>query len=73
MHEPEWNGNEQAKDISPRDPLVALAVGEELMRKRAPGDGLRVVLLNLLAGPDIGALDRHQDVALMEEDRAHDD
>jgi hypothetical protein len=30
-------------------------------------------LLDPLAGPGIGALDRHQDVLLMAENRAHQD
>ena len=73
MREPEWDGNKEAENISQCDRLVALAEGEELVRKPTPGDGLRVELLNLLTGPGIGALNRDQDVALMEENRSHQD
>lgn len=40
MDDPEWNWNEGTKEVRQPDPLVALARGEELFRKPAPGDGL---------------------------------
>ena len=73
MREPEWDGNKEAENKPQCDRLIALADGEELVRKPTQGDGLRVELLDPLAGPGIGALDRHQDVLLMAENRAHQD
>lgn len=56
VDEPEWDRNNEAEGKSPRDPLVATTSGKELLRK-TPGYNLPVKSLQLLARPDISALD----------------
>ena len=73
MHEPEGDGNDKTEDVSKRDQLVTLSEAEQVMREPAPCDGLRVVLLDLRAGPYVGALNRHQYLVLTEENRVHHD
>ncbi len=40
VDKPERDGNEEAKDVSPRNPLITLSVREELVGKATPRDGL---------------------------------
>lgn len=72
MRDPKRHRHEQTEEIRPRDPLVPFPDREELVGER-PGDGLRVVLLGLLAGPDVGAFDGEEDVALVVDDGVHHD
>ena len=53
MDDIEWDRNNEADDVGPRDPFVTLASREELVGETPPGNGLGVVLLRLLAGPDV--------------------
>ena len=66
----DWD--DEADQEGQRDPLVARADAEHLAGY-APGDGEGVELLYVLAGPDVGALDRLQDLALVLDDRDHHD
>ena len=52
VDEPEGDGDQEAEEVGDRDPLVAGADGEHLARD-TPGDGEGVVLLDVLAGPDL--------------------
>ena len=70
---PEWHRNCEANDVGPRHPLVSLADGEQLVGETTPSDCLGVVLLRLLARPDVGAFDREEDGALVIDNGVHED
>ena len=40
MDKPEGDGDEEANDVSPRDPLITLSEREELVGKATPRNGL---------------------------------
>ena len=40
VDKPERDGNKEANDVSPRDPLITLSGCEEVMGKATPCDGL---------------------------------
>lgn len=44
VDQPEWNGYNNANEVSERDPFVSATDGEELMGEPTPSDGLAVVL-----------------------------
>lgn len=67
------NGEPEPGDDGPGDPTVTRAGGVERLSEGAPGDGTAVVGLDLLAGPDGGALNVEEDFAVCGEDDAHDD
>lgn len=69
----EGKGDHEADEEGESDPLVTGAVAEHVAGKSAPGNGLRVVLLDVLAGPDIGALDGEEDIALVVDNGDHHD
>jgi hypothetical protein len=73
MDDPEWDGDEEADNVGPCDPLVTLATREKLVREATPCNGLGVVLLWLLAGPNVCPLHRQQNFALVNDDRVHHD
>lgn len=69
----EGKGDHEADEEGEGDPLVTGAVAEHVAGKSAPGYGLRVVLLDVLAGPDVGALDGEEDIALVVDNGDHHD
>lgn len=56
VDDPERDGHQETDDVSPRDPLITLSMRKELVREATPRYGLRIILLGLLARPDICAL-----------------
>ena len=40
VDKPERDGNKEANDVSPRDPLITLSMCEELVGKSTPHNGL---------------------------------
>jgi hypothetical protein len=73
VDDPEWDGNKEAEDVGPRDPLVTFPIREEFVGKTSPGNGLRVVLLWLLAGPNVCPMHGQQNFALVIDYRVHHD
>ena len=71
MEEVEGERDDEADEEGERDPLVPRAHAEHVRGERAPGDGLRVVLLHVLSRPDVGAFDREQDLPLVRDDGHH--
>jgi len=72
VEQPEGHGHDEAEQVRDRDPLVARADGEHVVC-HTPGDGQGVVLLHVLAGPDVGAFGRGQNVGLCAHDGLHHD
>ena len=72
VEQPEGYGHDDADQECEGDPLIARSDGEHVARD-APGDGQRVVLLNVLPGPDVGAGNRSQNVTLVRHDADHHD
>jgi len=73
MDEPERYGDDEPDEVRPRYPFIAFADREELVREAALCDGLGVVLLWPLAGPDVRALHRQQNLTLIVDNRVHQD
>ena len=65
-----WDWYDEAEEEGESDPFVAGADAEHVLGY-APGNGERVELLHVLSGPDVGALDGLQDLALVLDDRDH--
>ena len=61
------------KGISRSTHPIRRACGVQSLAERTPGDGLRVVRLDLLTRPDVRALHIKQDFALRCDDDPHDD
>lgn len=72
VHEPKRHRDDEAEDVCPGCPLIALPGSEEFMRETTPSDGLRVVLLWLLSGPDVSALNGKKNIALVVDDTVHE-
>jgi len=74
VSDPEGEGSEDADSETDGDHVV-LAVGgtEDFVAGTAPCDGLGVVGLHVLAGPDVGSFDGEEDVALVVDDGVHHD
>lgn len=70
VNEPEWDWDDEAKQVGNRDPLVASTNGEHVAGD-GPGYGEGVVLLDVLTGPDVGAFDGGKDVELVCHDGLH--
>ena len=73
MPEPEGDRQQEPEEQRQRNPLVPVAHGEELRGEAAPGDGLRVELLDSLPGPGTCALGRKEGGALVGRDGHHED
>lgn len=70
VQEPEGERDREAQEVRERDPLVPPADGEHLAGD-GPRDSEGVVLLDVLAGPDVGAGDGGKDVILVGDDGLH--
>jgi len=65
--EPEGKRDEDADGKGDGDHVVCTAGGEDLAGCAAPCDSLGVVVLHILAGPDVGGLAK-EDVSLVLDD-----
>ena len=65
-----WDWDDETNEESQCDPFVAGADAEHVLGQ-APGNSEGVELLDVLTGPDVGALDRLQDLSLILDDRNH--
>jgi len=70
VNEPEWDWDDEAKQVGNCNPLVTSTDGEHVAGD-GPSDGEGVVLLDILAGPDIGAFDGGEDLVLVGHDGLH--
>lgn len=70
--EPEGERDEDTDGKGDGDHVVCAAGGEDLAGCAAPCDGLGVVVLHVLAGPDVGGL-AEENVALVLDDGVHHD
>ena len=68
--EPERDWHDEAKQVTNCDPLVASADGEHVAGN-GPGDGKGIVLLDVLAGPDVRAFNRRENRELIRNDGLH--
>jgi len=72
IHEPKGEWDDEAKQVSDRDPLVS-STNREHVAGDGPRDGERVILLDVLARPDVGAFDGGEDVELVGHNGLHHD
>jgi hypothetical protein len=70
--QPEWNRYNESKQIANCDPLVASTNGEHIT-SNGPSDGKGIILLDILAGPDIRSLNRCKDLELVSNNSFHHD
>jgi len=66
----EGNGHEESDQVPDGNPLVAGTDGEDLGGNR-PGDSLRVEVLDIGAGPDVGTLNGNEDSCLVLNNAQH--
>ncbi len=64
-------GDEESDHIRPRDPFIPFTGREQFMREPAPCYGLGIILLRLLARPNIRTLDGEQNFPLIVNDTVH--
>ena len=68
--EPKGNRDKETKQVGDCDPLVFGADGESVTCD-TPSDGQGVELLDVLAGPNVGASESFQDGSLVVDDPAN--
>lgn len=69
----EGKGHGETDDDRDRNDEVGRAGSVHVLGERSPCDGLRVERLNLLSRPNVGTLNGEEDLALVVDDRLHDD
>lgn len=71
VQEVEGDGEANADDEHVRDEAVTCAGSIQGLAEGTPSDGVAVVRLHLLAGPDVAALDVQKNLAVARDDRSH--
>ena len=68
MSDVEGDGDEETDDDRDGDDEVGSSRRVEILGESSPGDGLRVVRLNLLTGPNVGLRNRFKSVSTQGDD-----